>query len=94
MGMYKLNEKLASARGNGYVFNQINTFKVKIYSNLSNIKIHYHLKLGLPPLYRQFFRKLAQNREYIQTFRNDRRNLFHFACSQWYLYNNPQCDMV
>ena len=39
---------------------------------------------------RQFFRKLAQNLENIQTFCNDRRNLFHFACGQWYSYNNPQ----
>ena len=33
---------------------------------------------------RQFF----QNREYIQTHCIDRRNPFHFACRQWYSYNN------
>ena len=27
--------------------------------------------------------------DYIQTFYNDRRNTFHFACRQWYSYNNP-----
>ena len=89
MGMYELNEKLAIARGNGFL-NQINDFKIKIYSNLSHINKHYHLKLGLPPLHRQFF----QNRDYIQTFCNDQRNSFHFACHQWYSYNNPQCDTV
>ena len=26
---------------------------------------------------------------YIQTPCNDRRNPFHFACRQWYSYNNP-----
>ena len=41
-----------------------------------------------------FFRKFPQNRDYIQTFCSDRRNPFHFACRQWYLYNNPQCNMV
>ena len=41
--------------------------------------------------YRQFFRKISQNREYIQTNCNDRRNRFHFACRKWYLYNNPPC---
>ena len=25
-----------------------------------------------------------QNRDYIQTHCNDRRNTFHFACRQWY----------
>ena len=46
MSMYELNQKLAIARGNGFLFNQINNFKKKVYSNLSNINIHYHLKLG------------------------------------------------
>ena len=91
MGMYELNQKLAIARGNGFIFNQINNFKIKIYSNLSHINIHYHLKLGLPPLHTQFFIKISQNRDYIQTFCNDRNIPFHFACRQWYSYNNPQC---
>ena len=43
MGMYELNQKLAIARGNGFIFNQINDFKIKIFSNLSHINIHYHL---------------------------------------------------
>ena len=54
--------------------------KVKIYSNLSHINIHYHLKLGTPPLYYQFLKRISHNPEYIQTFCNDRRNPFHFAC--------------
>ena len=94
MGMYELNQKLAIARGNVFVFNEKKNFKIKIYSNLSNINKHYHLKLNLPPLHRHFFGKLAQNRDYIQTFCNDRRNLFHFACRRWYSYNNPHCDIV
>ena len=85
MCLYELNEKLAIGRGNGCIFTQIKNFLLKIYSNLSNINIHYHLKLGLPPLHRQFFRKLAQNRDYIQTHCNDRRNPFQFACRQWYI---------
>ena len=63
-------------------------WKIKIYSNLS------HIKLRIPIMHRQFFIKISQNREYIQTFCNDKRNPFHFACHQWYWYNNPQCDMV
>ena len=91
MGMSELNQKLAIARGNGYIFNQINKLTIKIYSNLSNIDIHYHLKLGLPPLHCQFFKKISQNRDYIQPLCHNRRNPFHFACRQWYSYNNPQC---
>ena len=81
MGMYELNQKLAYARGNGFIFDPTNNLKVKIYSNLSNIKIHYHLKLGLPPLHRQFFIKLAQKRYYIQILCNGRRNPFSFCMS-------------
>ena len=31
----------------------------------------------------QFPRKLSQNRDYIQTHCNDRKNPFQFACRQW-----------
>ena len=89
MGMYELNKKLTTARENGFIFIQINKLTIKIYSNLSHINIHYHLRSGAPPLHRQFFKKLSQNKEYIQTHCNDRRNPFHFACRQWYSYNNP-----
>ena len=94
MGMYELNKNLAIARQNGYIFNQINKLTIKIYSNLSHINVHYHLKLGSPPLHRQFFIKKSQNRDYIQTHCNDRRNPFRFACRQWYSYNNPECNTV
>ena len=90
MGLYELYKKLAIARENGFKFNQINKLTIKILSNLSNINIHYHLRLGSPPLHRQFFIKISHNRDYIQTHCNDRRNLLHFACRQWYSYNNPQ----
>ena len=94
MGMYELNKKLTIARENGFIFNHINKLTIKILSNLSHINIHYHLRLGAPPLHRQFFIKISKNRDYIQTHCNDCRNTFHFACRQWYSYNNPQCNMV
>ena len=90
MGSYELSKKLTVARERGFIFNQIHNFEIKIFSNLSNINIHYQLRLGASPLHRQFFIKISQNRDYIQTHCNDRRNTFHFACRQWYLYNNPQ----
>ena len=89
MGMYELNKKLTLARERGFKFNQINKLTIKINSNLSNINIPYHLRLGASPLRRQFFIKISKNRDYIQTHCNNRRNPFHFACRQWYSYNNP-----
>ena len=50
LGLYELNKKLTLARERGFIFNQINNFKIEIYSNLSYINIHYHLRLGAPPL--------------------------------------------
>ena len=79
MGMYEINKKFTIARGNGFKFNQINKLTIKIYSNLSHINIHYHLRLGAPPLHRQFFIKISRNHDYIQTYCNDRRSPFHFA---------------
>ena len=88
LNLYELNKKLTLARENGFIFNHINKLTIKILSNLSHINIHYHLRLGASPLHRQFFKNLAQNRDYIQTHCNDRRNTFHFACRHWYSYNN------
>ena len=90
MASYKIGKKLTIARERNFIFIQINKLTTKIYSNLSHINIHYYLKLRIPIMHRQFFRKLSQNPDYIQTFCKDRRNLFHFACRKWYLYKNPQ----
>ena len=87
--VYGLNKKIKNARRNDFIFNQINIFKIEIYSNLSYMNIHYHLKLGAPPLHRQFFKILSRNRNYIQTHCNDINNPFHFTCRQWYSFINP-----
>ena len=31
---------------------------------------------------------IFHNRDYIQSHCNNPRNTFHFACHQWYSYNN------
>ena len=89
LGLYELNKKLTLARERGFKFNQINKLTIEIYSNLSNINIHYHLLLGTSLLHRQLFENLLKNRDYIRTHCNDLNNRFHFACRQWYEYNNP-----
>ena len=88
--VYELNKKLALARERGFKFNQINNFKIKIYSNISYMNIDYRLKLSkTPPLYYNFFRKNAHNYDYIQNHCNDLNNRFQFSCRRWYNYNNP-----
>ena len=86
---YGLNKKNKNARRNNFIFNQLNNFKIEIYSNLSYININYHLTLGASPLHYRFFINLLKNRDYSKTHCNDLNNPFHFACHQWYLYNNP-----
>ena len=89
MNLFELNKKLTIARGNGFIFNQINKLTIKFYSNLSNINIHYYLKHCIPMGQRLFFRRIAHNRDYIQTYCNDINNPFQFGCRQWYNHNNP-----
>ena len=89
LGLYDLNKKLTLAQERGFKFNQINKLTIEIYSNLSNINIHYHLLLGASLLHRQLFENLLKNRDYIRTHCNDLNNRYHFACRQWYEYNNP-----
>ena len=84
MASYDLNKKLIIARGNGFIFHQINKLRIKIYSNLSNIYICYYLKHRIPMCHRKILLKKSQNRDYIQTYCNDRRNPFHFTCRKWF----------
>ena len=84
---YALNKKIKNARRNNFVFNQINNFKIEIYSNLSAITVHYHQLLGASMLHCQFFKHLLKNPDYIRNYCDDYRNPFHLACRQWYLYN-------
>ena len=90
LGMYELNKKLTLARERGYIFNQINNFKLKIYSIISYVNIDYRLRLSkTPPLYYDCFRNLSRNYNYIQNHCNDLNKSFHIACRLWYSYNNP-----
>ena len=84
---YGLNKKIKNARRNGFVFNQINNFKIEIYSNLRGINAHFHLLLGASPLHRQFFKHLLKNPIYIRNYCNNLHNSFNFKCFRWYKYN-------
>ena len=83
LGLYELNIKLTIARQRGFILNQINKLTIKIYSHQRYINISYYLKHRIPIMHRQFFKKLSQNPDYVQTHCNDRNNPFHFACQIW-----------
>ena len=83
MGLSELNKKLTVARQKGFIFNQIYELTINIYSELSHINIQNFPKLQIPIMHRLFFRKLSQNKEYVQTHCNVRDNPFHFACRRW-----------
>ena len=47
-------------------------YKHKLLSKTWNSIMHRHV-----------FKRLSQNRDYVQTYCNDRNNPFHFACQTW-----------
>ena len=83
MNLFELNKKLTLARQRGFRFLQINKLTIKIYSHQRYVNISYYLKHQIPIMHRQFFKILSQNRDYVQTYCNDRNNPFHFACRTW-----------
>ena len=91
MGLFKLNKKITVARRNGFLFNQTNKLTIKSCSNLSDIIICYYLNHRISMCHRFFFGKLSQNKDHIENICTDLNTPFHFACRQWFLYNNPQC---
>ena len=83
MGLFELNEKLTVARQNAYLFDKTKKLTKK-FSNQSQINTDYYLKHHIPIKYRHVFRKLSDNREYVQTHCNNLNNPFHSACRKWY----------
>ena len=83
MNFFDLKNKLTLARQRGFRFLQITKLTVKIYSHQRYINISYYLKHRFPIRHRQFFKILSQNRDYVQTYCNDKNYPFHFACQIW-----------
>ena len=80
LGLYELNSKLKLNRQKRFKFNQINKLTIKIYSNLQNINLCYYSKRRIPMCHRLIYRRISQNKEYIENFCNDLNYPFHFAC--------------
>ena len=58
----------------------------KTYSNQYHINICYYWMFQIPIMYRELFRMLSQNPEYLKSICHDLKYPFHFACRKWYLY--------
>ena len=43
--------------------------------------------------HRMFYRRISQNKEYIEKFCIDINIPFHYACRQWYCYNKVQLQV-
>ena len=83
LSLYELNIKLTIARQRGFILNQIKKLTIKIYSHQRYINISYYLKHRIPMGQRLFFRRISENKEYVENFCNDRNNPFQFACQKW-----------
>ena len=83
LGLYELNKKLTIARQRGFKFNRINKLTIKIYSHQRYINISYYLNHRIPMGQRLFFRRISENKEYVENFCNDRNNPFQIACQKW-----------
>ena len=83
LGLYELNIKLTIARQRGFVLNQIKKLTIKIHSHQRYINISYYLNHRIPMGQRLFFRRMSENKEYVENFCNDRNNPFQFACQKW-----------
>ena len=84
MSLYELNKTLKIARQNCFLFIQIRKITIKLFSLLRYINISSYIKFQIPICHRQFFRKVSQNREYINNFCNVMENLFHISCQKWF----------
>ena len=71
MSFYEINKKLTVARQRSYIFNQILKLTMKIFSILWILIFSYFLKHRIPMCLRLFFKRLSQNKEYLENFYND-----------------------
>ena len=84
MNLYDLNKKLTVARQNCFIIIQINKLTKIFCSHLRYIKIGYYLKFQITLCHGEFFKVITQSRDFVENFRNDMENLFHFACQKWF----------
>ena len=70
-------------RGNGF----IHKLTLRTYSSLSNMKKCYYLIFRISIMHIQCFGIVSQNPDYVNTYCNIFKKLFHFAYRKWILNN-------
>ena len=68
VGQCELNERLKIARRNAFRFIQISKLTIKFSAKQSQMTLSYYFKHRFPIIHSQFFRKIAQNKKYIENF--------------------------
>ena len=83
-------EKTKIDSQNKYKLNEINKLTIKIHGDISDLNICYHLKLPLPmsAIEKMFYKKIANNEEYIDTYCYGTE--FANNCMRWFLYKRPK----
>ena len=59
-----------------------------------NVKNTYKKCNNIPRLWRIFFLKIANNRDYVYNFCDTPFNDFHRHCREWHLYNYSDGDDI
>ena len=82
---YGINKTVIASRGkHGLV--KPNKLIILIEGNIYKNVINTYLKCKIPILWRKFFLKIANNKDYVYYFCNNRYNSFHQHCREWYFY--------
>ena len=80
---YGLDKKIKNARKDCIILSEIVILTIKIDSSISNVNICFGLKLPMPIMLRDFFRRKSQKLEKVKSVFNTRTNPFLFACGIW-----------
>ena len=63
----------------------INKISIILESELKKYVIETYMKIGIPMIWRKFFKKIAENRDYIYNYcANNQHKKFNGYCIEWY----------
>ena len=78
-----------------YEYIKTNKLIISIEGNISKNAINTYLKcINIPRLWRKFFLKIANNKDYVYNFCKRAYNDFHRHCRELCLYNNTDGDDI
>ena len=83
---------LCRMRKKRFKVTKINKLTLRYCGNIDDLNICYRLKLGLPfsPLEIAFYKNIATNDDYINSYCVPIQSDFNEKCIMWYLYNKAK----